>query len=374
MIKVGSLFDGIGGWLIAAQRCGAVPVWASEIDDFPMSVTKKHFPKVKHLGDVREIRGGEVEPVDILTMGSPCQDLSIAGKRQGLAGERSGLFMEGIRIANEMRSKTNGEYPKYVIWENVTGAFSSHKRMDFKAVLEAFTETEIPIPESGKWAESGMVRSGKCDIKWRVLDAQYWGVPQRRKRIFLVANLSGNDGTEILFEPQSLSGNLEENRKPEEENPGTSSGSPQGPGQDNRTLLMDIAHHDAAARIQDGTAPTLTGHMGTGGLNVPILYQKLTGTLLARDYKGLNTFDIEENKCFVEKWQDALTIRKLTPLECERLQGLPDNWTNIEFKGKPASDAKRYKAIGNGMAQPCADFVMQRVVAAIRNSKEKKDD
>lgn len=373
MIKVGSLFDGIGGWLIAAQRCGAVPVWASEIDDFPMAVTKKHFPNVRHLGDVREI-GGEVEPVDILTMGSPCQDLSIEGKRKGLAGERSGLFMEGIRIANEMRSKTNGEYPKYVIWENVTGAFSSNQRLDFKAVLEAFTETEIPIPKSGKWAESGMVRSGKCDIQWRVLDAQYWGVPQRRKRIFLIANLSGNGGTEILFEPQSLSGTLEEDRKTEEKNPGTSPGSPQGPGQDNRSLLMDIAHHDAAVRIQGKTSPTLTSHMGTGGLNVPILYQKLTGTLLARDYKGLATFDIEENKCFVEKGQDALTVRKLTPLECERLQGLPDNWTNIEFKGKPASDSKRYKAIGNGMAQPCADFVMQRVVEAIRNSKEKKDD
>lgn len=206
MIKVGSLFDGIGGWLIAAQRCGAVPVWASEIDDFPMSVTKKHFPKVRHLGDVKEIRGGEVEPVDILTMGSPCQDLSIAGKRKGLAGERSGLFMEGIRIANEMRSKTNGEYPKYVIWENVTGAFSSNKRMDFKAVLEAFTETEIPIPKSGKWAESGMVRSGKCNIQWRTLDAQYWGVPQRRKRIFLIADFtkSMRDIGEVLFVPQSL--------------------------------------------------------------------------------------------------------------------------------------------------------------------------
>lgn len=206
MIKVGSLFDGIGGWLIAAQRCGAVPVWASEIDDFPMSVTKKHFPKVRHLGDVREIGGGEVEPVDILTMGSPCQDLSIAGKRKGLAGERSGLFMEGIRIANEMRSKTNGEYPKYVIWENVTGAFSSNKRMDFKAVLEAFTETEIPIPKSGKWAESGMVRSGKCDIQWRVLDAQYWGVPQRRKRIFLIADFTKTmrDIGKVLFVPQGL--------------------------------------------------------------------------------------------------------------------------------------------------------------------------
>lgn len=116
---------------------------------------------------------------------------------------------------------------------------------------------------------------------------------------------------------------------------------------------MDIAHHDDAVRIQDGTSPTLTAHMGTGGLNVPVLYQKMTGTLLARDYKGLDTFDIEENKCFVEKKQQELTIRKLTPLECERLQGLPDDWT------AGGSDAKRYKAIGNGMAQPCADFVMR---------------
>lgn len=370
MIKVGSLFDGIGGWLIAAQRCGAVPVWASEIDDFPMAVTKKHFPKVRHLGDVREIGGGEVEPVDIITMGSPCQDLSIAGTKKGLAGERSGLFMEGIRIANAMRNKTNGEYPKYVIWENVTGAFYSNRRMDFKAVLEAFTETEIPIPASGKWAESGMVRSRKCDVSWRVLDAQYWGVPQRRRRVFLIANLAGNGGTEILFEPPGLSGNPETGGQTEEEASRDLTGSSGDTGKDDGTILMDIAHHDAAVRIQDGTA-----HMGTGGLNVPVLYQKMTGTLLARDYKGLDTFDIEENKCFVERNQQELTIRKLTPLECERLQGLPDNWTNVEFKGKPASDAKRYKAIGNGMAQPCADFVMQRVVEAInRNSKENKHE
>lgn len=317
-ITVGSLFDGIGGWLLAAKRAGLRPLWSSEIDPFPAFISHSHFPKVDQLGDITKI-------------------------------ER----LCSTRLVWKMRGESAGKYPSCFIWENVPGALSSNGGKDFRIVLEEILQTEIPDPASGRWANAGMVRTEQRAASWRVLDAQFWGVPQRRKRIFLIANLSGNDGTEILFEPQSLSGNLEENRKTEEENPGTSSGSHQGPGQDNRTLLMDIAHHDAAVRIQDGTAPTLTAHMGTGGLNVPVLYQKMTGTLLARDYKGLDTFDIEEDKCFVERDRQGLTIRKLTPLECERLQGLPDHWT------AGGSDAKRYKAIGNGMAQPCADFVMR---------------
>ena len=350
-ITVGSLFDGIGGWLLAAKRAGLRPLWSSEIDPFPASISHSHFPKVDQLGDITKIE--RLPFADIICAGSPCQDLSVAGKREGLKGERSGLFLCSTRLVWKMRGESAGKYPSCFIWENVPGALSSNGGKDFRIVLEEILQTEIPDPASGRWANAGMVRTEQRAASWRVLDAQFWGVPQRRKRIFLIANLSGNDGTEILFEPQSLSGNLEENRKTEEENPGTSSGSHQGPGQDNRTLLMDIAHHDAAVRIQDGTAPTLTAHMGTGGLNVPVLYQKMTGTLLARDYKGLDTFDIEEDKCFVERDRQGLTIRKLTPLECERLQGLPDHWT------AGGSDAKRYKAIGNGMAQPCADFVMR---------------
>ena len=205
LIKVGSLFDGIGGWLLAATHAGAIPTWSSEIDPFPSSVSHAHFPNAKQLGDITQVKGDEIEPVDIICAGSPCQDLSIAGQRAGLSGERSNLFYQALRIVREMQVKTNGAYPKFFIWENVTGAFSSNGRRDFQAVLEEIAETNIPIPGSGRWARAGMVRSKQCGISWRVLDAQFWGVPQHRERIFLIAGFGKWGGlTEVLFEPESV--------------------------------------------------------------------------------------------------------------------------------------------------------------------------
>ena len=195
MITLGSLFDGIGGWQLAAVRNGVKPLWSSEIDPFPASVTKEHFPDTIQLGDVTKIDGAEIQPVDIICAGSPCQDLSIAGKRAGLEGERSNLFYQAMRIVREMREKTNGVYPKFFVWENVLGAFTSNARRDFKAVLEEILQADIPMPASGRWARAGMVRSKECGIAWRVLDAQFWGVPQHRERIFLVAGFRGWGGT-----------------------------------------------------------------------------------------------------------------------------------------------------------------------------------
>ena len=211
-LKLGSLFDGIGGFPLAAIRHGITPVWASEIESFPINVTKRHFPEMKHLGDITQINGAEIEPVDIITFGSPCQDLSVAGKREGLGGERSGLFRAAIRIIREMRAATGGKFPRFAVWENVPGAFSSNKGADFKTVLKEITETEIPMPRSGKWASAGMVRSNSVDIAWRVLDAQYWGVPQRRKRIFLVADFGGKCAREVSFKPESLPGYFAEGK------------------------------------------------------------------------------------------------------------------------------------------------------------------
>ena len=206
MLTLGSIFDGIGGWLISANRNGIRPVWASEIEPFPIAVTKHHFPDVLHLGSVTDMKGDEVEPVDIITSGSPCQDLSVAGNMKGLKGERSGLFFESVRVVREMRAATGGRFPSFYVWENVPGAFSSNKGRDFLAVIEALTEAAVPMPASGKWARAGMVRSGRCDIAWRVLDAQYWGVPQRRKRSFLIADYRtiGERRPEILFESESV--------------------------------------------------------------------------------------------------------------------------------------------------------------------------
>lgn len=206
-LTLGSLFDGIGGFPYAASFYGIRPLWASEIVPECVSVTKKHFPDMEHVGDITKLHGGKLPPVDIITFGSPCQDLSVAsGKRLGLAGERSGLFLEAIRIIREMQEATNGEYPKFALWENVPGALSSSSRRDFKAVLEAFTDAEVPMPGSGRWANAGMVRGRGVDLAWCVYDAQYFGTAQRRRRIFLIADFRGERSGEILFVPKSLSG------------------------------------------------------------------------------------------------------------------------------------------------------------------------
>ncbi len=206
-LTLGSLFDGIGGFPYAASFYGIRPLWASEIVPECVSVTKKHFPDMEHVGDITKLHGGKLPPVDIITFGSPCQDLSVAsGKRLGLAGERSGLFLEAIRIIREMQEATNGEYPKFALWENVPGALSSSSRRDFKAVLEAFADAEVPMPGSGRWANAGMVRGRGVDLAWCVYDAQYFGTAQRRRRIFLIADFRGTRAGEILFVPKSLSG------------------------------------------------------------------------------------------------------------------------------------------------------------------------
>lgn len=211
-LKLGSLFDGIGGWLIAAVRNGVKPVWRAEIDEFPRTVSEFHFPEVTSYGDVREMHGNEVEPVDIICAGSPCQNLSLAGNRQGLNGSESSLFFESIRIVNEMREATNGQYPRFFVWENVFGAFSSNQGNDFRTVLEQITAHKIPVPRSRKWAQAGLVRGSRCDVAWRGLDAQYFGVPQRRKRIFLVADFAAENrcAGEILFNEKSMSRDSEE--------------------------------------------------------------------------------------------------------------------------------------------------------------------
>lgn len=207
-ITMGSLFSGFGGFEIAAQKHDVDIIWQSEIESWAVELLKARFPTAKQLGDICNINGANIDPVDVITFGSPCQNMSMAGNRKGLAGEQSSLFYEAIRVIREMRKVTNGEYPKYIIWENVNGALTSNKGTDFRTVLEEITEAEIPMPRSGKWANAGMVRGGKCDVAWRVLDAQYWGVPQRRKRIYLVGDYRNGRAAEILFKPESMSRNI----------------------------------------------------------------------------------------------------------------------------------------------------------------------
>ncbi len=208
-LTLGSLFDGSGGFPLGGLISGITPLWASEIEPFPIRVTTKRLPQVEHYGDVSTLDGAELRPVDIITFGSPCQDMSIAGKREGLGGSRSNLFYQAVRIVKEMRCKTDGRYPRFVVWENVPGAFSSNKGKDFKAVLEEICKIKNPcvyVPESAKWQNAGEILGDGFSVAWRVFDAQFWGVPQRRKRIYLVADFAGGCAGKILFESESVSG------------------------------------------------------------------------------------------------------------------------------------------------------------------------
>ena len=226
-MKLGSLFDGSGGFPLSGALCGIEPVWAAEVEPYPIAVTKSRFPKMKHLGSVTDVHGDKIEPVDIITFGSPCQDLSVAGKRAGLKHEtegdeettRSGLFVEAVRIIKEMRDATNGVYPRFAVWENVPGAFSSNGGQDFRIVLEKLIQVAEPsavmpdVPKGG-WAYADSYRGNGWSIAYRVFDAQFWGVPQRRRRIYLVADFRGECAGEILFKSNGLRGYFEEGRAP----------------------------------------------------------------------------------------------------------------------------------------------------------------
>ena len=210
-LTLGSLFDGSGGFPLGGLLAGITPVWASEIEPFPIRVTTRRLPFMKHYGNISTMDGSKIEPVDIITFGSPCQDMSIAGRRNGLNGSRSSLFYEAVRIIKEMRCATDGRYPRYIVWENVPGAFSSNEGEDFKAVLEAVIgiaepNAQVPMPEKARWPYADLYMGDGWSVAYRTLDAQYWGVPQRRRRIYLVADLAGGSAGKILFESEGLSG------------------------------------------------------------------------------------------------------------------------------------------------------------------------
>lgn len=229
MLTLGSLFDGIGTWQLSAKHNGIKPLWSCEIDPYPSSVSHYHFPETKQYGDIKEIHGDSIEPVDIICAGSPCQELSLAGNRKGFNGDRSSLFLEATRVFHEMRNATHGKYPRFFVWENVTGALSSTHGNDFRAVLEEIGQSHLPMPKSGRWATCGVARLPLCDIAWRVLDAQYWGVPQRRRRIFLVADFATTErrAAEILLVEKRLPGDSQKSSS-EKQNPsyGIETGTP----------------------------------------------------------------------------------------------------------------------------------------------------
>ena len=513
-MKLISLFDGSGGFPLAGALCGITPIVASEIEPYPIAVTRSRFPNMIHLGDVSKVNGTDLEPADIITFGSPCQDLSVAGKRAGLKHEdngdeettRSGLFMEAIRIIKEMREATNGKHPRYAVWENVPGAFSSNKGEDFRVVLEEFVKVvepsaEMPPMEDRKWPYADVIVGDGWSIAYRTLDAQYWGVPQRRRRIYLVADFSGERAPKILFERDGLRGYPSESGKTREDAAGTSEDRPgtadcegtsytlkirsgverdcygkkagKGPliqteksatlgvSQDQYPFtpeVVGIENHPNDSRVDiddSGKVQTLTGRMGTGGGNVPMVMEQ-SATIVARGPGAVcyatgngqadnstvsDTFgaldcmhdqkiaiigvmatgqanaeitDGEVSPCITslagtggnntplvgcEEGVKTYIVRRLTPIECARLQGFPDWWGQIDYKedftdeeyafwlnvrntmaqingkavkdytkeqtvkwyNKLHTDSAEYKMWGNGIALPCALYVMQGI-------------
>ncbi|MDL2324524.1 DNA cytosine methyltransferase [Ruminococcaceae bacterium OttesenSCG-928-A16] len=343
-MTLGSLFDGIGVFPLAAQKNGITPLWASEISASGISITKRHFPQMHHLGDITALHGGTVPPVDIITFGSPCQDLSLSGNRAGLAGRKSNLFFEAIRIIEEMREATDGIYPTFAVWENVVGALSSNDRMDFNAVLSAFTDTQIPMPDSGRWAGAGMVRGHCPDIAWRVLDSRYFGVAQKRRRIFLVADYRGQRAGKVLFEPESQ----------------------------HQILPVGTAGRISAAP-GTGKSPTAAGW--TPCEIHALQNRKLRGAAISKDrsqfYGGfgypndaLPTLLTGDSQVIFLHYPDNPEkdhVRFLTPTEYERLMGLPEGWTELGHDDKLISDTARYFGLGNSIVVPCAELIMQGI-------------
>ena len=257
-LTLGSLFDGIGGFPLAGIYAGMKPVWASEIEPFPIRVTRKRLPDMRHCGDIHDLDGAELEPVDVITFGSPCQDLSVAGRRDGLQGGRSSLFFEAVRVITEMREATNGMYPKWAVWENVPGALSSNDGQDFRTVLERLVRikepsADVPLPENGKWLAAGEILGDGYSLAWRILDASKgWGVAQRRKRIFLVLDLAGWRAGKVLFESEGLSGYTPPGGEARE---GTAGDPAEGAGAAGRVVLNDMG--GARMDVTDGVTHTL---------------------------------------------------------------------------------------------------------------------
>ena len=439
-LTLGSLFDGSGGFPLGGIIAGLTPVWSSEIEPFPIRVTEKRLPSVRHYGDVSKLNGAGLEPVDVITFGSPCQDMSLAGKRAGLDGARSGLFFQAVRIIKEMRAKYGR--PRFAVWENVRGAFSSAGGEDFRRVLEELCRVKddaADVPRPKKWQSAGLIWGNGYSVAWRVLDAQYWGVPQRRKRIYLVADFDGDSAGKILFDSEGVSGHSEKMQAARKDfarcaqgsigetgwgkevlnDQGGSAisvehdlsptlraethqhlpivyradtamtldtnGSSPACNQGGMLVLFDNHRKDARYTGPCDASPTINSYLGTGGLNAP---------LVVTDYKCPPVVNAD--------WR----VRMITPLECARLQGFPDWWTDCLTDSEPSdaevrkwqgifdeycdingkkrktatqvrkwlmtepTDAAKYKMWGNGVALPCVVFVLAGIVWEVNSANK----
>lgn len=421
---MGSLFSGSGGFELAASLCGIEPVWASEIEPYPIAVTRSRFPEMKHLGSVTSVCGREIDPVDIIACGSPCQSLSIAGKREGIRhtskGDdettRSGLFIEAIRIIKEMREATNGRYPRFVLWENVLGAFNSNKGEDFRIVLEELVKISephavMPSVPNGGWPNADNYCGNGWSLAYRVFDAQYWGVPQRRRRIYLVLDLGGDGAGKVLFEREGVRRDFEESREAWKKFAGCDDDSA---GADDSRKCRVVYSFDARGNGDGDTVSTITGDhenritdYTSCLIETDPTYCKATGQANAEILKEQSpclNCDHEQPIVFPRD-RISYSIRRLTPMECARLQGFPDDWgvpdskdvltddeyvfwsdvrkTHAKINRKPIknytkeqmlswykklhTDTSEYKMWGNGIALPCALYCMQGILDCLED-------
>ena len=471
-MKLGSLFDGSGGFPLAGSLCGIEPVFASEVEPYPIAVTKSRFQNMKHLGSVTDVHGGDIEPVDIITFGSPCQDLSVAGKRAGLKHEangddettRSGLFMEAVRIIKEMREATNGEYPTFAVWENVPGAFSSNKGEDFRTVLEELIKIVEPtavmpaVPKNG-WPYADSYCDDGWSLAYRVFDAQYWGVPQRRRRIYLVLDLRGQRAGKVSFEREGVRGNFATFKTAGQ---GTAGDAANRTGADDRADGGVVLYQPMSLREENWAEGEVKNAIRAGesksshcvvqtlpfdttqvtspqnGCNPkwgdpchPLAAQGHPPTVICKCYDARGNGDGQTVNTLTGDHENRITdytsvvcmahgqplvakcsgiryiVRRLTPTECARLQGFPDDWghpdhkedftdeeyrfwlnvrnTHAAINGKPQkdytkaqmltwynklhTDSSEYKMWGNGISLPTALYVMQGIADALKGGE-----
>ena len=350
-ITLGSLFDGIGVFPLAASRHGITPIWASEIVPDAISITKRHFPEMAHLGDITKLDGRKIPAVHVITFGSPCQNMSSIGPRDGLSGAKSSLFYQAIRIIEEMRDASGGLYPAIILWENVVGAMLSSDKSDYLAVLRSFTGAEIPMPDSGHWADAGVVRGRRCDLAWRVMDAQYWARPRlaRRERVFVVADFTGQRAAEILFKPRPMLQNFE-----------LCSAGGLPAAEDHREASLDAGRKIPVILPFYGFKMRGAAANGNRGEFLRSFGKRtdVFPTLLASDQTAFAYYDEDapEDGC----------IRYPTEAECERLMGLPTDWTRYGADGAEIRSASRYAALGNSVALPCAEYIMEGIAEALQ--------
>lgn len=343
-----SVCSGIEAVSVAWQDLDLKPLWLSEIEPFPCAVLAHHYPNIPNYGDMttlpERILSGEIAAPDILVGGTPCQAFSVAGLRNSLNDERGNLTLVFVRILNAINTirRRHGLPDAVVLWENVPGVLSTRDNA-FGCFLAALLgESKELVPTRGKWTGAGIVRSDQREIAWRILDAQYFGVPQRRRRVFLAAGSRNRRIAEILFEQPGESRNFEQGRKKEEET----------------TAFIESSFGTYRESDLGGTVKR-TGGALSGGSETLIVN---IGATLSTGFggRGVDSDQICNGNCVI----NFPKVRKLTPIECERLQGFPDNYTLIPWRNKPAEqcpDAPRYMAIGNSMAVPVMRWIGERV-------------